>query len=573
MTKRVSLPLGVGLFLVGSLLGAQAQVTVNLKFVPRKEIKEKRVPDPAGLNDVARVNVDATSASGIARITFEVDDQFRLEATKPPYNYDWDTLNEQDGEHTLAVTAYNTNGQTGVKRLKVKVENKLNLGIKHFADLTLTAFRKGDAEEVARSARRAFKINPADPLAARAMALNVGLKGDIGRAFQILDDRQVMIPKDDPITEEIRGFLLIVRAAKAANIPAMLPDLQLGLALMQKTSELYIERIKAAHPESEHSVAGQTALGDALFSVNRLEEAQAAYQRAADLASGPPKWRVQQRLALVLLRQGRLQAALLVAKNVLNNQEADATSAAVYGAILFQKRQYLEAREAVREGAKKRNIAALAVAAMADLAMGLRVEAYKEARDAVNAADMAETQYVGQAALADAGDPVGAKQSFQLAFIRLPLFMPTLIARAYETMAYEKAEDRFVQARHLLDLVVRLDSQNAAAQAARLVAMIQQKHYTQAQNDLNLLATTDPTAPDLFVIKAALATRTDSSGKSSKAALDYAHRLDPTNYKDAFVPDMTALALRITRLRRTVPLTPELLDRADSPDPVETAGL
>jgi tetratricopeptide (TPR) repeat protein len=273
---------------------------------------------------------------------------------------------------------------------------------------------------------------------------------------------------------------------------------------------------------------------------------------------------------MTLLQLGREKEAEKRALQVAKSPDGNATSAAVLGAVLHRQRKYQMARDTVRDSVQNRNVAALAVAALSDLAMGARTMAYKEARDAVNTADMTETQYVAQAALADAGDHEGARRSFRIAFLRSPLFLPALTSRAYEVMAYDKAEDRFVQALNLFDIVLRSEPDNAAAIAGRLAAYMQLKRYNSAQPLFQKLSSLEPTAPDLFILLAANYDRNIEQHTQSLDALGRARKIDPVNYKDTLVPQITDLIVRMTRLRREIPLTPALLDRAELPNPTET---
>jgi hypothetical protein len=52
-------------------------------------------------------------------------------------------------------------------------------------------------------------------------------------------------------------------------------------------------------------------------------------------------------------------------------------------------------------------------------------------------------------------------------------------------------------------------------------------------------------------------------------ALARAEKMDPRNFKGKDVPNPEVLAARMMRIRRAIPLTPALFDRADAPPPVE----
>ena len=563
---RVGMAGWVALLLLGSQAGVSAQVRVTAAFVPRKEAKEKIAPDQKRLSDIARMVALADSSAGIARVVFEVDDQFRLEVKQPPYQYDWDTLAEQDGEHTVAVTAYNINGQTGVKRFKVRVENRLDLGIPFYVKQGMEAFHKGDEKSLEKSARKAFKINPADADAIRLMALHLGLNGDTGGALGLLDNPQNAIPMNDLFTQEVRGHVILVRGIRAPNLPAMLPDLQEGLNRMRRRAEMALDEVKKTYPVETSDPAAQIARGDALFNYGKFHAALEAYERAAELATDRAvKRRARLRAGVALIRLGRFKEAEQTAARLISGGDGVGTCSALLGAALFQRREYQKAREAVLAGAKEKNLAALAVSALADIVLGLKSDAARESKEALEIAEVSETEYVRQAVLADAGDLEGARRAFVSGYLKLPLFLPPLIGRAYEVMAFEKNEDRFVQALNLVRFVRLLEPDNKEALAAELVALLHLKRYNAAGPVLAQLSGLDPLAPDVHLLRAALLSRTPGQEKGVKDNLTAARTLDPVNYKDMLVPAMDAFVARMTRLRRVIPLTPYLLDLADEP--------
>ncbi|HZP80820.1 MAG TPA: Ig-like domain-containing protein [Chthonomonadaceae bacterium] len=561
MANRVALWISALLTVSGIAARAETTLTVALTAKPEASASKPVALDPAKLSDVVRVQARADSSAGIARVTFEVDDQFRIEVKQPPYLYDWDTVEEDDGAHTVAVIAYDTNGQTAVKRLKVTVDNQLSLGIKAHAARALEAFRRGDYAEVDREARRAYKISTADPEAARVMALSIGIKGDLTRAFQILDDPQIKIPPGDPITVEVRSFLLLARAATTLNLATMAGDIQNALPILRKQAESALQAARATDPAD---YAGLLARGDALFTYRDFDGALDSYQRALKLASpGAQKRRAQHRVALAMLKIGRIPEVELMLTSLVNGPDGNATSSALLGMTYFQNHRYPEARRAVESGVQARNVASLLVAALSDLAIGANARAYAEAKQAVNAADTAQTQVVAQAVLADTGDKEGTRRSFQIAFLRAPLFFPSLLERAYDHIAYDKSDDRFAQALAVFDLVLRYEPDNAAAMAGRLAALIQLRRRKTAAAALSRLIELDRFAPDVFILQAAYYNEDNKQQRVATESLALARKQLPEFIKDFTVPRIPAFAPRLVKMRRIVPLTPELLDLAD----------
>jgi len=569
ITKNMIL---TALGLLSLTLTVEAQIKVKAEFVPRKEAKEKIAPDPQNLSDVVRIKTDADGSAGVERVVFEVDDQFRFEVKKPPYQFDWDTLAETDGAHTVGIIAYNINGQTGTQRLKVKVENKLALGMEHWVGAGWAAFRRGDAEEMARAVRKAFKINTRDPQAARLMALYRGVQGDIGGGFGMLNDNQNNIPKDDSATLDVIAYLTLSRGVYAGKTEEMVTALNTALAIMKPRAKGVVREATAAFPPNKSDTKGHIARGDMCFYGNQFEDALKAYELAQTSADTAALRRTaNRRIALTLISLNRMKDAGKMLNQLLSGNDATATDSALYGTYLFKDRQYQAARDTVRDAGAKRNVAGLCVAVLSDLALGARATAYKEARDAVEIADTAETQYIAQAALADAGDHENAKKSFQAAFLRAPFFMPTLVSRGYEIMAYGKEESRFLDASNIFDAVLRFDPDNAGALAGRSLAYTLQKRTAAALPLLKRLQNIDPLAPDLAILSAVQYEQNKETFKAAKDALERARKLDPVNFKDTIVPQMPEFAVRMTRLRRVVPMSPRLLDIADNPPPVEPA--
>lgn len=562
---------GFGMVAALGLLASGAaggQVRVEAKFVPRKEAKETAAPDPAKLADVARVSVQADSGAGVERVTFEVDDAFRFEDKMPPYEYDWDTLAENDGEHTLAVTAYNANGQTGVKRIKVKVENRLALGMKHWVGEAFRAFRAGDGRGLERAARKASRLNPADPEAARVMALNLGAKGDVGNAFRLLDDNTINIPKDDPLTQEVRGYVMLVRASNAPDVPAMMADMKGGMEALSLWARRNLASAKDAAPDDAAGADLLIARGDAQLLLFQYDPAYESYAAAGRQAKDAPgRRRAQHRLILALLRGGRLKEAEKAALKLCREADASATSRALYGMAMLAQRQYQAAKDSVADGAKEANAAALVVSALADLGLGARREAYKTVDEALQRYDAAEVYYAAQAVLTANGDPNRARTAFQTAFVRSPFFLPTLVARAFDLMAFDTNPDRFNHAMALSELVLRYEPGNAGAWSAAALAAMNLKRENAAKDALQKLSNAEPNAPDLFVYRAVAASNGGGSSRDAADALARARQLDPVAFPDTKPPGLPELAARLSRFRRVAPLTPGFLDLAEKPIP------
>ena len=95
------------------------------------------------LSDIVTVKAVPLANAGITKVEFSIDDQLRSTVTKPPYEFKWDTIDEEEGRHTLIVAMFDSDGRTAKKRIKVEVDNGLSQGIKPHADKCFAALRKG----------------------------------------------------------------------------------------------------------------------------------------------------------------------------------------------------------------------------------------------------------------------------------------------------------------------------------------------------------------------------------------------------------------------------------------------
>lgn len=569
--QKIPLSLAVGFLLATGV--AQAQVNVSAKFVPRKGSKEKSAPDPAKLSDAVAIEAKADSSAGVARVTLEIDDQFRQEKKAPPYSFEWDTLAERDGPHTVGIVAYNANGQTGVKRMKVNVENKLSLGIEHYAEQALLAMRRGDEVTLEKSARKAYRISTAIPDAIRAMALLVGLQSDPNRGIGMIDDRQSMIDKDDPVTIEIRNFLRLVRAARNPDLIAMLPDMRAGLLSAKQRAREVLEEVKQKVPDNSMNAEALLNRGDTLWNLHRYAEALDSYERAGKLTPDAKlQRRVQLRIVSTLVRLGRVKEAENIARR-LAFDDNDLTAKAVLGATLFAQRKYEEAGRTVEQGAEKKNAACLAVGAMTDMITGANVRALKRTGETFKLMDGPENQYLALAAFAENGNKDNARKAFTVSIMNSPLSGPTLAEYGFQAIAFSDSPDRFIMALNIFDLALSADPEDTTAMAGRAVALWGLGRFNGFHDYIDRLSKLDPTSPDLFVMLAAELNRDPAKSVTVSEALQRATKLDPYNYKYKDVPKPEVLAKRMMRTRRTVPLSPALLDKADAPPPVEETTL
>src|SRR5579863_2314363 len=87
------------LLMAASAARAEFKLSVDLK-------------DGDKIHDISKIVAHADSSDGIDKVEFYVDDQLKSTAQGVPYTLTWDTIPDTEGKHTLAITAYDSNGQT-----------------------------------------------------------------------------------------------------------------------------------------------------------------------------------------------------------------------------------------------------------------------------------------------------------------------------------------------------------------------------------------------------------------------------------------------------------------------------
>src|SRR5436309_12710810 len=92
------LPLALALLLVPLGAAAAPKAGPTVKFV---------LENGATVADTVRVTARASTDddSGIEKVDFYIDDQLKATDSSTPYEFDWDTLAEAEGTHTLSATA------------------------------------------------------------------------------------------------------------------------------------------------------------------------------------------------------------------------------------------------------------------------------------------------------------------------------------------------------------------------------------------------------------------------------------------------------------------------------------
>jgi tetratricopeptide (TPR) repeat protein len=538
---------------MGEGSGSALTVTVNAK-----------TGDQVG--NIFTVKAEVLSDAGVSKVEFSVDDQLKLTLNKAPYEYKWDTVDEDEGQHTLIVSAYDSQGNTAVKRVRVEVENGLSQGIKPHAQKALEYFHAGQFQKAQLEGRKAYKINIADLDAIRALAAGIGGLGDYNRALDLLEKPQMQNnqvignPKDYPMTDpaamELRGRFRIQRAEKQTTIPAMLADLSIAFDFWRKLHANYLTDLRKAYPDTDTSAKARFAIGDALFYHGEYEAAAEEYRKIPK--DGREFVSAQNRLALALMRMGRYAEAEQTARPLVDRSVGNDGTRAVLAALQVQQRNYKRARTELEPAIAHGSLSGLIVGAYAEIGTGNARRAYDELRQAAaRAEETPDIQYLAAGYFTEAGDLKTASSALFGALRLDPGLLDTYAMRGYQ-LATLVPKDGFAQAQALFDFVLSRDPQHVGARLGRAIALVQDKKYRQAEPILKQLTREERFAGEVWIALAAAHSGLNDQLASAED-LKQAKAVDPERFGDTLLPSMTNLMARVGRYRRPPLLTPLLL--------------
>lgn len=125
---------------------SEATITVNLE-------------DGATLKGVVKVVVRVQSERLVKRVEFQVDGALREVDESTPYEYEWDTLTDTEGERRLKIVALVEGGQSVSKELRLVIDNGVGQGALYHYELARNAFAEGKFEDALYHARVALKAD------------------------------------------------------------------------------------------------------------------------------------------------------------------------------------------------------------------------------------------------------------------------------------------------------------------------------------------------------------------------------------------------------------------------------
>ena len=464
-------------------LAASVRADITLTFTPH---------DGDKVSDIYKLTAKADSPDGIDKVEFLVDGQSRAVKNGTPYFFNWDTIADAEGAHTLTAIAYDSNGITKKAEIKLTIENELAMGAGPLAQKALDALPKKDYDTALKYARRSLKAEPNNTDGSRALAAVYASRENWDRANETLAKAKG-VESSAPALTELANYKM-QKAIQKENAADFVTGFVAIEDLRRKAFDLELKDLqgKVSGATGKDAFAAQEAVGDVYFNAGRYQEAATEYEK--NVNADETTLSSANRLALGFAMFDHFDEALGRVRALTRAKKDDAITRAVYGLALLRNRQFAQAREVVQKDLAAKVPASLIVASYADSALGQTKQAVKEAASALELLpDAAEAHY----AMALASPDLQRNERE----LRKTLALETFHSGPYLTyaanIALSQRSDRYDQALGLTDAVLKAEPENVFARIIQALVYTQQKQFGKAYAILNVLNRRETKAPDV----------------------------------------------------------------------------
>ncbi len=303
---------------------------------------------------VARVQ----SESLVERVEFSVDGALREVDDSTPYEYEWDTVADSEGERTVKITAFLEGNKSVSKEIKVVIDNGVALGAAHHYQQAREAFAEGKFEDALYHTRVALKADSAHR-ESRVLQIQTLLRlGRAAEADDAVEDLARLYP-DLIETQELRVAASLRRAKNARNERELLRN---AIDAQHKINQL---RLKAL---------GDSRTPDAIVNRTLLMIAEGEAGATIDsllqlIDREPNNPRYLNLLAYAYLNAGRLRDVLVITNTAIRRGAANDYTYAIRGLAAALLNDTREQERAFEEAGKVDKESKALLVAQANLAM------------------------------------------------------------------------------------------------------------------------------------------------------------------------------------------------------------
>jgi len=324
---------------------SEATITVNLE-------------DGATLKGVVQVVVRVQSERLVKRVEFQVDGALREVDESTPYEYEWDTLTDTEGERRLKIVALVEGGQSVSKELRLVIDNGVGQGALYHYELARNAFAEGKFEDALYHARVALK---ADSTHRESRVLQTQTLLRLGRTLEADEAVEALarLYPDSLETQELRVATSLRRARSDRNERAILRN---AIDAQHAINQL---RLKAMGD----SPAPDATAARALLQIAQGQAATTLSDLLALVEREPSNGRYVNLLAYAYLYAGRWRDVLVITNSAIRRGIASDYTYAIRGLAAALLNDTREQERAFEEAQKLDKESRTLLAAQANLAM------------------------------------------------------------------------------------------------------------------------------------------------------------------------------------------------------------
>ena len=443
--------------------------------------------DGSSVSDIVKIAARVESVADIDRVEFKLDQKEVIISRSVPYQFVWDTIKDTEGQHSLAITAFDSKGESKLITAAFKVDNDLNLGGDALAAKAKSAHEQGKEEDAVRYIRRALKAAPGNLTASLLSAEIAASVSDWNQAAGTLEKADGL-EKSAEALHKLSTYK-IMQALMPQNSAQLEEGLAAAVDYRRKSEALNVDMVRQKYSDS--SVASCIVNGDALLQAGRFSEAAVVYMKPGDPLSVPTS--LTARLGLAFTLDNRPEETFTLFRPLFRAKMNDTAIDTVQGLTLLRTGQFEASRAAISKALLEHVPGAEIVSSLISLTEGKKSLANGEALSA--SAKLGESADAAYAVAITSTDPHIADSSLINAMTLSPL-QPGPYLEMATRILQQKRPDKFDQAYQLIELSLSLDKENIRAKLMRTLLLLEQNKINIAESVIADLTKKKINTPD-----------------------------------------------------------------------------
>jgi thioredoxin-like negative regulator of GroEL len=317
---------------------------------PKIDVSVRDLNDGDTLSRERSIRVTVQSTHPIRSVEFYVGDDLRDSDSSTPYEFKIDPLNESEGNITLVFAAYDTEGGSQKKTLKLKVDTGASKGAAKLIEESNEALAARKFDYAVFLARVALKSAPKDNGARLALARAFLGKGIYDKAQQFAEDAIAADANNTDARELLAGINLrrafdtFSRGSgdRTATVKTIGEALKTAATIRRENTERRLDAFGS--PTAENAIQW----ADLALRAGRFNAASTALDR--EFAKAPNNSAIGNRMAYAYLRQNRIEDAAFILSRMEREKAIDAYGSALAAVVADMKGDTAKADQYIADG-------------------------------------------------------------------------------------------------------------------------------------------------------------------------------------------------------------------------------